>query len=213
MKNFKSKFNLPNILTIIRLALAAPLIILMTAAVATQYHFGYIGTGVLLLFILIIFILSMVTDFLDGYFARKYKQITDFGKLWDPIADKAITSTTLIFLAVMGYLPFWVVALFIIRDLAVAGFRNLMSKHNIDVQADKLGKLKTLLVSVGIVIILFVATIWNFVLGAGHGWEIQEAMTYIIQYVFGLPIIAALVLAYISGFQYFLKVKSYILTK
>jgi CDP-diacylglycerol--glycerol-3-phosphate 3-phosphatidyltransferase len=77
----------------------------------------------------------MITDFLDGYIARKTDTVSDFGKLFDPLADKFITTSALILLAVMRIVPVWVVILFVLRDLVVDGSRNLAAKNNLEISA------------------------------------------------------------------------------
>ncbi|WP_036451859.1 CDP-diacylglycerol--glycerol-3-phosphate 3-phosphatidyltransferase [Mycoplasma buteonis] len=209
MKNLTNKVNLPNLLTIFRLVLIIPLLFLMSLILSrffnNQYFIGAMG-----ILIFIIFIVAMITDFLDGYLARKNNQVSEFGKLWDPIADKVITNVLLVFLAVISAIPFWVVVLFIIRDLAVAGFRNVMSKHNIDVQANKFGKIKTLLLSIGIGISLFVWVILKFTLFNHPLPSELRLWNYLLKYVFGLPIIIALGFSLFSGYQYFMAIKPYI---
>jgi CDP-diacylglycerol--glycerol-3-phosphate 3-phosphatidyltransferase len=91
----------------------------------------------------LIFSAAMVTDFLDGYFARKYHIESDLGKLLDPLADKFLTGTVLIMLIPLGRAPAWLVAVIIARELAVTGLRSIAAEKNIVIAADWLGKYKT----------------------------------------------------------------------
>ncbi|MGV2393599.1 UNVERIFIED_CONTAM: CDP-alcohol phosphatidyltransferase family protein [Campylobacter lari] len=107
----KKKLNLPNTLTVVRLVLFIPLLCLFIIYVFLNKNLGtkefiYIGRRIILGLILTVFLVAMFTDFLDGYYARKLKLVTDLGKLIDPIADKVIVTSTMIFLAVSNFIPF-----------------------------------------------------------------------------------------------------------
>ena len=115
----------------------------------------------------VIFALAAFTDFLDGYIARKYNLVTNFGKFLDPIADKVLVSTALIiFIAPinnveifpfnLNYLLAIFVALILARELIVSGFRLVAANQNVVIAADKSGKLKTFFTDVTIVFILCV---------------------------------------------------------
>ena len=90
-----------------------------------------------------IFGAAMVTDFLDGYLARKYHQESDLGKLLDPLADKFLIATVMIMLIPLNRIPAWMVAVIVARELAVTGLRSIAAEKNIIIPADWLGKYKT----------------------------------------------------------------------
>ncbi len=90
-----------------------------------------------------IFGVAMVTDFLDGYYARKYHQESDLGKLLDPLADKFLVGSVLIMLIPLNRIPALIVALIIARELAVTGLRSIAAEKNIIIAAEWLGKYKT----------------------------------------------------------------------
>lgn len=90
-----------------------------------------------------IFGIAMVTDFLDGYFARKYHQESDLGKLLDPLADKFLIGTVLIMLIPLNRISALIVAIIIARELAVTGLRSIAAEKKIIIAADWLGKYKT----------------------------------------------------------------------
>jgi CDP-diacylglycerol--glycerol-3-phosphate 3-phosphatidyltransferase len=92
-----------------------------------------------------IFIVASITDTLDGHIARKYNQISDFGKLIDPIADKLLTSAAMIVLIAWHKFPFWVGLLLITRDIMVSAMRVTAADKNLVVAARNSGKIKTLL--------------------------------------------------------------------
>ena len=110
----KFKFNIPNKITIIRISLVPLFAIILLVKIPYKS-------------ILAAFIFGMlsISDFLDGYFARKKKQVTEFGKLIDPIADKFLISTALIFLVVQGYegIDLWMAVVIIAREIILTGVR------------------------------------------------------------------------------------------
>jgi len=123
--------NVPNALSVVRILALFPLIVI-------SFYPRYF------LVAFVIFILTMTSDFLDGYIARKLAQVTRLGKFLDQIADKLlITAILLVFLS-EGFSPFWFVALIVLRDLIVGGIRMYMSSAGIVVAAKWPGKLKTL---------------------------------------------------------------------
>ncbi|WP_406602923.1 CDP-diacylglycerol--glycerol-3-phosphate 3-phosphatidyltransferase [Metamycoplasma sualvi] len=194
--------NLPNKLTIARMILIVPIIILFSIftwyvitfengefknvnlQTPSQYFLYTIG---------IIFIISMITDFLDGHFARKNNQITVFGKLFDPLADKITITITLIFLSYFQYTYIYIVIFMIIRDLIVDGSRNIFAKNNLKIEASIYGKLKTIFQSVAIPIILFLIPIVD----SNVWWQLL---------MINIPMIIALFLSIYSGYQYFKQV-------
>ncbi len=95
------------------------------------------------------FALASVTDLLDGELARRKSLITDFGKIADPIADKALTGSALITLSYLGELPWWVTVVIVVRELAVTGLRFWVIRHGV-IAASRGGKAKTLLQVVAI---------------------------------------------------------------
>ncbi len=92
---------------------------------------------------LIIAILAGITDFLDGYIARKYDLVTTFGKLMDPLADKIFIATSFIFAVQVELMPSWIAVTVISREFLVTGLRTLAVQKNVVISADKWGKLKT----------------------------------------------------------------------
>ena len=89
------------------------------------------------------FVVAAITDFFDGYLARKYNLVTNFGKLIDPLADKILVGAAFIYLTAVGICPFWASILIIFREFLVTGLRQLAVAQGQVIAADKLGKWKT----------------------------------------------------------------------
>lgn len=125
--------NLPNTITLLRIAVVPVLFFLLTAP-------GPTGS----LIIATLFILAALTDLLDGYIARKYQIVTVMGKLLDPIADKLIVNTAMILMIPIGRISAWIAAVIIARDFAVDGIRSMAAAEGHVIAASPLGKRKTL---------------------------------------------------------------------
>lgn len=139
------KINIPNVLTIFRILLT-PLFII---CLFSNYPYAR-------LWALIIFIVASVTDAFDGYYARKYNQVTRHGQFLDPLADKILVSSAFISFALMELVPFWMVALIVFRDLFVTGLRWAMESKGLTMITSKIAKAKTTTqISVIIFILLF----------------------------------------------------------
>ncbi|OGL42594.1 MAG: CDP-diacylglycerol--glycerol-3-phosphate 3-phosphatidyltransferase [Candidatus Schekmanbacteria bacterium RBG_13_48_7] len=175
--------NLPNLLTLTRIFLI-PLLI-----VALLYgHKNLTAT--------FIFSFAAVTDWLDGLIARKRNQVTDFGKLFDPIADKLLISAALISLVGLQRVPAWIAVILISREFAVTGLRGIIAKEGHIIAAEKLGKLKLVVQIIGIIIIMSNITWMNSVILAAANYSIPLQPGLITLEI-------ATILSVISGVQYF----------
>ena len=128
----KQMMSDPNSLTLFRIA-AVPLIIL----------FMIYPNRVCAFFAALIFSAAAITDYFDGFFARKMGLVSNFGKVMDPVADKLLVSSAFIMLTSHGWIPAWIVCILIGRELAVTGLRNISAEKGEDVSASNLGKYKT----------------------------------------------------------------------
>ena len=102
-----------------------------------------------------IFVLAALTDALDGYLARKYNLITNFGKFADSIADKVLVCAALVAFVELGLLPAWFVIVIISRDFVISTFRMLAADTGVVIAADGLGKLKTIFQMIMIIYLMF----------------------------------------------------------
>ena len=123
----KFKLNVPNALTMVRIVCTPLIIVLFMLDI--PYGIGYFCA-------LGVYVLACVTDFLDGYIARKYNLITDFGKFMDQIADKFITTTAIILVLLaypttINWLAILLVLIVVLRDILISGVRMVASKENV----------------------------------------------------------------------------------
>jgi CDP-diacylglycerol--glycerol-3-phosphate 3-phosphatidyltransferase len=128
--------NLPNALTVLRLILVPVFLLLLFAGGGHDPAFRWIAT--------VVFALAAITDRYDGHIARKRGQVTDFGRIADPIADKALTGSALIGLSMLGELPWWVTVLIMVREIGITLLRLAVLRHGV-IAASPGGKVKTLL--------------------------------------------------------------------
>jgi len=130
--------NLPNSLTITRIFLVPLLVVVLLTKFEGRQIFGIpneiVGAA--------IFALASLTDWADGYLARRRKQITPLGQMIDPLADKLLTLAALISLVQLDLAPAWMVAVILGRDLAVTTLRSLAYSRGVAVPASQLGKMK-----------------------------------------------------------------------
>lgn len=145
-----SNWNLPNVLTSLRI-LFIPVFAWLVLSDHQWWSFA-------------VFVALMITDKLDGDIARARGQITDFGKIADPIADKALMTTALVCLNVIGVLPIWVTVVILIREFGITLWRFWMLRRGKVVPASKGGKLKTVLQAFAVALYLCPLPGWMDVL-------------------------------------------------
>lgn len=143
--------NLPNKLTIFRVILIVPFLLLLMGGQA-----GWFGPNTVItdLISLLIFVIASLTDMLDGKIARKYNLITNFGKFMDPLADKLLVCSAMIALIELNRIPAWVVIVIIAREFIISGFRLVASDAGVVIAAGYLGKIKTVSQMVMIIFML-----------------------------------------------------------
>src|SRR5262245_50323300 len=135
--------NLPNALTVLRLVLVPVFVAFLVADGTFSRIVAFFVFGV-----------ASVTDLLDGQLARRSGMITDFGKIADPIADKALTGSALITLSALGELPWWVTGVILVREVGVTALRFWVIRHGV-IPASRGGKIKTVLqiIAIGLYIL------------------------------------------------------------
>ena len=171
-------FNLPNTITLLRIGIVPFLFVLLSSP-------GEFWS----LILAILFVIASITDFFDGYIARKYNLITTMGKFLDPIADKLIVNTAMILMIPIGRIPAWIVAITIIRDLIVDVIRSIASSEGNYIQASSLGKQKTLAQNIAVTALMIHYSIFGV-----DAHFVGTVILYI-----------ALLLTIYSGVDYFIK--------
>ena len=109
---------------------------------------------------LVIFALASITDTLDGYIARHYNQVTDFGKFMDPLADKCLVVAAMLWFVQVGQMPAWAVLVVVVREFAVSGLRMIAADKGRVIAAGWSGKVKTASTMVCIVLMLLPISAW-----------------------------------------------------
>lgn len=187
--------NLPNKLTIVRMILIVPFVVLLLGGF---YNWAWLSGIIEYVdyIALAIFIIASLTDMLDGKIARKYNLVTNFGKFMDPLADKLLVCSAMICLVEMGRIPAWVVIIIISREFIISGFRLVASDNGVVIAASYWGKFKTVFQMV--MICLMMVDNAYFPLAGTIVWDVLVAVTMWI----------ALALTVISLLDYVIKNRS-----
>ncbi len=187
-----SQLNLANTITIARILLIPVFLVLLLGGLPEPY--GDIAAAA-------VFILAAATDKLDGYVARRSKQITTLGQFLDPLADKLLIAAALIALVSQGRVAAWVAMLIIGREIAVSVLRIVGVSQGVSIPADKYGKLKTVLQIVYVVYILVPTDkIATFI-------HVSTDVATVIQWILaGVVVVVTLA----SGVRYFLNARGVI---
>lgn len=188
------KMNLPNKLTMLRIIMSVIIIAILL------FPFDACGIVIPKLFVNesividiryiiagILFILASLTDFLDGYIARKYNLVTDFGKMIDAIADKVLVNSVLIILASSGFIHPIIAVIVVLRDTVVNSIKMVAGNKGKVVAAIKSGKLKTACLMVGLALTLFYNMPFEL-------WNLK---------VSDFLLVIAAILSVVSGIQYY----------
>lgn len=198
--------NTPTKLTLFRIILTVVVIILLVFPWHSvgfefpNYSISGVQTAVSLKFIIsgIIFIIASLTDFLDGYLARKNNQVTNLGKMLDAIADKILVNSSLVILAFYGNIPVIVPVIIVLRDTFVDAIKMQAASQGDVVAAIKSGKYKTATLMFGIVFAYF----YNLPFALFMSFDVAALLLYI-----------ACILSIVSGVQYFVMNRKYFLSK
>lgn len=141
----------PNNITTFRMLMVPLLIVLMLFPL----------TPMLSWIVAAVFVVASVTDFFDGYIARKYNLISVYGKIMDPLADKLLVASAMIMLIQHGRIAAWVVCVILAREFAITGLRITMVERKMDVAASWLGKFKTNFQIFGVIFLLIHYKYWG----------------------------------------------------
>lgn len=204
-----AKSQIPNLLTLLRLALAALFFVTLNL-----YRYPYGPDGAILAAVAV-FIFAAITDWLDGFLARRWQSESVFGRIMDPFCDKVLVIGAFIYLAgprmvipeavdrgawftmASGVYP-WMVAIILARELLVTGIRGEMESRGIEFGAKLWGKLKTILQLVAVPVVLLI--VWQHPTAEGHGWMaiLRDVLVYVtvgVTVLSGLPYITSAIRA------------------
>ena len=152
-----NKMNLPNKLTIFRVFLILPFVLLLLGESGGWGWYRALFGGIpeyVDYIALAIFIIASLTDLIDGKIARKYGLVTNFGKFMDPLADKLLVCSALICLIQLGQLPAWMVIVIISREFIISGFRLVASDNGVVIAASYWGKFKTTFQMIAVILLI-----------------------------------------------------------
>ena len=172
--------NLPNKITLFRVFLIPVFLVVYMNTFLNGWNGGILATAV--------FLIASASDAVDGYIARKYDLITNFGKLMDPLADKMLNCAALVALTAYGLLPAWVSITIICREFIITGLRQLAQERGIVIASSFWAKVKT---ACQMVMILFLLINWP-------ANDLNDVIKWIL-------IVAALVFTVISAVEYLYK--------
>lgn len=196
MKDKKKGMNLPNKITCVRLVISVIVLIMLCipwGSLGVEWPvYNVLGVeNVNLKYIIagVLFAIGSFTDFLDGFIARKYNLVTDFGKVMDAIADKVLVNGVLIILAYDKFIPLVVPVIIISRDIAVDSIKMVAGSKKGAVAASWPGKVKTICMMVGLTLVFFYNMPFSFI---GHGLRIDYLFVYV-----------ATIMSIVSGLLYF----------
>ncbi len=206
--NIFNKKNLPNFITAIRIiivlimAILGSIIVMSNSKYPIKHNLSN-ETSYLFLIIIILLVIGYLSDFLDGYLARKWKCVSLFGKIMDPIADKLLAFVMLIILVSFGSINMIVLCLFLLRNWILAGFRIKAAREKKVIAANIYGKITTILIALTLIIsslvILFIPSISSLSL-------LNSDYYLIINLIFVIPL-------FFSYFSLFIYLRSFLLKK
>ena len=179
-----SPWNIPNALTVLRILMVPLFLVLLLIDGGNDVTLRW--------WALVVFLLAMFTDFVDGYLARRNNLITNFGKIADPIADKSLMAAALIGLAIIVELPWWVPVIILVREFGITVLRFFMIRI-IVMPASRGGKIKTVLqtAAIGLFLLLFPLS------------AVVPSLVYVILLVVAWIIMtAAIVVTIVTGVDY-----------
>lgn len=143
--------HIPNLLSLFRIVLVPLLVVVLLTKFEGK---EFVGLG--------LFLLAALTDFLDGFIARRRKLVTRLGKLLDPAADKILTSAAFISLVALNIAPAWIVMIIIAREFAVSALRSFAAAHHVVIAATLAGKIKTIVQVLAIALLIISNQLGSF---------------------------------------------------
>lgn len=163
-----SFWNLPNLLTVLRI-LVVPIVCWLLSDAPTVWECQMAC---------LIFGIAMLTDVIDGYLARKWNLVTPLGAYLDPLADKLMVTSVLIMLIPLGWVPAWLIALLLCREITITGLRGIASQQGLTLSAGAMGKIKTAYQSVALCMLIWHHDLWWPIIGVTNVHSAGLALLY-----------------------------------
>lgn len=198
------KLNIPNKLTIVRICLVPVFVLLMVFIDATSYM-KYIALGV--------YLIASLTDYIDGYLARKHKIVTTFGKLMDPLADKILVSAGFIMLTGIGTIPAWITVIVVGRDFLLNTIRMFGTQGGETISAGIYGKIKTAFQMIGVCLAIIDTNGMFAFVSMGKSVGLVQTMGFVpmlINVGMSISITIAVIFTIWSCIDYIIKYRKYI---
>lgn len=206
MEKKKKGMNLPNKITCVRLVISLIVLIILCmpwSSLGVEFPiyniFGVENVNLKYIICGVLFAIGSITDFLDGYIARKNNIVTDFGKVMDAIADKVLVNGVLIILAYDKFIPLIVPVIIITRDIVVDSIKMASGSKGKVVAASWPGKIKTICMMIGVTLVFFYNMPFAFIAG---GIRIDYAFVFV-----------ATIMSIVSACQYYLVNKDFIFSE
>jgi len=181
----KNSLNFPNFLTLSRLILS-PLVLPILLFYCLPLHFVYVNY-----FLALLFVLFSLTDFFDGYLARKYKQETSLGSILDPMADKFLFYSVFIALVASGKIFFYWAIIFIGREFFIMGLRIIALEKGFSISVSAWGKLKTIAQTIYVTLVI------------GNPFYVQDCPLSLLNHLETVMLIISLFLSLWSAYRYY----------
>jgi CDP-diacylglycerol--glycerol-3-phosphate 3-phosphatidyltransferase len=140
----ETRLNAPNVLTLLRILAIPVVVFILLPPAGRAISFSRSAAAFSL------FVAAAITDLFDGYIARRYHLVTTLGKLLDPLADKLLVCAAMIMLIPPGRVPAWMAVIVVAREIGVTALRGMASTEGVIISASNLGKMKTLLLNIGV---------------------------------------------------------------
>ncbi|MBE4703930.1 CDP-diacylglycerol--glycerol-3-phosphate 3-phosphatidyltransferase [Spiroplasma platyhelix] len=192
--------NLPNSISLVRILLIPIILVLMLVNWDQSIISGSYELPVAWLLAGIFFVIAAVSDYIDGYLARKLNQVTTFGKFFDSIADKLLTNSVLIVMSYLEIVPIWLTLILVMRDFLIDALRQILASKQVIMEANWYGKWKAAFQMFGLTLLFFVS--YQHFNGSATGNALYDQYGVVNQVVL-IPMYLTLALSLYSAGVYF----------
>lgn len=191
--------NVPNLITLFRIILVPVVAILMLVNSNCDIVINNFHLSITWLIAGILFMIAALSDFFDGYLARKFNKVTTFGKFFDAIADKFLTNAVLIIMSYKMIIPIWITLILVLRDFLIDAVRQILAAKNVIMSANWYGKWKATFQMIGLMLLFFIS--YKNFNGSFNGFGTFDQYGLINQLIF-IPIYISTILSIYSAGVY-----------